>query len=159
MKTDSALPMMSPHPPPSNEASNSAIPSTPSSSDPQHVQQQHQQQQGTTPLGSAASHTPGGPKSNAAYSPYVALPSVDTPGWPHSAGPPPHPLPVQQQQQQRLVPQPPSSSSSSSSTANNTVDLYGMTKPLLPSKEYEQELREQLSGPDLLYDYSSMTAW
>lgn len=95
-----------------------------------------------------------------AYSPYVAIPSVDTPGWPHSAGPATRSAP------------PASCTTTSVATPNavgisancggstcSTADLYGIKKILLPQKEYEQELKDEETTPGLLYDYSSMNAW
>ena len=94
-----------------------------------------------------------------AYSPYVPIPSVDTPGWPHSAGP------------AAARTTAPSSSTSSSSAASSTgvtsttatfsstMEMYGMKRIPLPLKEYEQELKNEEAGPELLYDFSSMTAW
>ena len=104
-----------------------------------------------------------------AYSPYVPIPSVDTPGWPHSAGP-----------AAARTTAPSSSTSSSSSNGNSnssssaassagvtsttatfssTMEMYGMKRIPLPLKEYEQELKNEEAGPELLYDFSSMTAW
>ena len=39
------------------------------------------------------------------------------------------------------------------------MEMYGMKKIPLPLKEYEQELKNEETGPELLYDFSSMTAW
>jgi len=39
------------------------------------------------------------------------------------------------------------------------MEMYGMKRIPLPLKEYEQELKNEEAGPELLYDFSSMTAW
>jgi hypothetical protein len=138
-----------------------------------------------TPGGAA--HTPGGgPKSNqasCAYSPYVALPSVDTPGWPHSAGGGGGGS-CHATQPRSSAGQQPASCGPATSVAPTTpnvsgggnhggggagangggsicssADLYGIKKIVLPRKEYEEELREGETAPGLLYDYSNMTAW
>ena len=141
---------MSPHPPASNDAS-SLIPSTPTTMDQQHNDGGSSSK--ATPMGPA--HTPGGPKSNMAYSPYVA--SVDTPGWPHSAGPAP-PRSVQNAPSS-VAPNTAPTSAASAQGPSQPVELYGMRKPSLPFKDYESDLKDQQASPELLYDFSSMTAW
>ena len=94
-----------------------------------------------------------------AYSPYVAIPSVDTPGWPHSAGPATRSAPPASCATTSVAtPNVGVSANSSGSTCSN-ADLYGIKKIVLPQKEYEEELKEEKTAPPLLYDYTSMNAW
>lgn len=162
--------MSSPHPPASNDPSSNFIPSTPSAMD-QNLTSQDQNCSRATPGGAA--HTPGGgPKSNqasSAYSPYVALPSVDTPGWPHSAGgggnschaTQPRSSGAQQPAScgPPMAPTTPNVSAGGNGSTCSAVDLFGIKKIRLPQKEYEEELKDGCTAPGLLYDYSSMTAW
>ncbi|EFX71474.1 hypothetical protein DAPPUDRAFT_60138 [Daphnia pulex] len=155
---NSSLPLSSPHPPASNDPSSNFIPSTPSASD-HNMTSQDQNCSRATPGGAA--HTPGGgPKSNqAAYSPYVALPSPRSSAGqqPASCGPATSVAPT--------TPNVGSGGGCSGERANgggstcSTADLYGIKKIVLPQKEYEEELKEGETAPGLLYDYSNMTAW
>lgn len=171
---DSSLTLSSPHPPASNDPSSNFIPSTPSAID-HNSTSQDQNCSRATPGGAA--HTPGGgPKSNqasSAYSPYVALPSVDTPGWPHSAGGGGGSCHATQPRssggQQPASCGPPTSMAPTTPNVGggangggstcSTADLFGIKKIVLPQKDYEDELKEGETAPGLLYDYSSMTAW
>ena len=89
----------------------------------------------------------------------MAIPSVDTPGWPHSTGPAPRPAPPCNSAPTSVAP-PTLTTSSSAGGSGNGNDPTGIRGIVLPLKEYEEELKEEVgSGPGLLYDYSSMTAW
>lgn len=93
----------------------------------------------------------------------MAIPSVDTPGWPHSAGPaaprssggPPAPATSVATPNNHHTP----SGGGCGGSGSGGPDLYGIKKIVLPQKEYEEELKDEETAPGLLYDYSSMTAW
>ena len=89
----------------------------------------------------------------------MAIPSVDTPGWPHSAGPANRSAPPASCATTSVATPNVGVSANCNSSTCSTVDLYGIKKIVLPQKEYEEELKEEVTAPGLLYDYSSMTAW
>lgn len=98
-----------------------------------------------------------------AYSPYVAIPSVDTPGWPLSVGPAaPRSTAVTTATAAAAAPGA-SLNTSNNNNSNNSgggcVDIPGFKRIVLPTKEYERELKEEEGGPSLLYDYGTLNAW
>ena len=88
----------------------------------------------------------------------MAIPSVDTPGWPHSVGPAPPRSTVTTATTTAATPMP-GASLNASMNNSSAADVSGAKKIALPTKEYEQELKEEDRGPSLLYDYNTMNAW
>lgn len=86
----------------------------------------------------------------------MAIPSVDTPGWPHSVGPAPARSTAAATTTATSTPAPGASLSASSSSG---ADTSGAKKIALPTKEYEQELKEEDGRPSLLYDFNTLNAW
>lgn len=129
------MPTLSPHPPSSNQPSG-AQPNTPLES-----------QDKVTP---AATPDQNGPKSvssisNQVFSPYPTNPSVEPSKPVDSMGP----------------------ASASSATAHtpaampqaSATGFSFLKRPILASKDYESILQEEEQPSELLYDYSTMTAW